>query len=278
MRFYKFIFNFLTGVESLHSNPSRKRSPRPKRKKSSGSEQSVKSANKPPSKTKTSRPNSPAGVKQIFPVLKHNPGLKQTSKQGAKPPSPKTTNPGTKQNNQGLKQTESPPQERKFNSILDLRKIISKVKVSLPDVRVDKIESPKLKLKNRGVLTKEIYPAVVSEKNKQTYIDAAKVWKTPAPEAEKITKDLPGPSTTQSKRKALKVNPARSLKLKVRKKLWDWSKHTLRDNERWSNLFKENAIDVDKINIDKLDLSLINMDALGIENKFVKRTVEWLLK
>lgn len=263
-------------------------------KKKSNSDHTVKRPHKSPpktppkslSKTKTghgSKHNQ--NVKQVFPVLKRNSIIKQSPKPNAKTAQPKPAQrkpspgnspvpkPHKSDHNPAHSKQNSPAQPRKFASILDIKQIISKSRVSAPDVLVDR-QSPKPKLKNRGVVTKEVYPVAVSENNKRSFIDALRAWKTPPVEVKAVLE--PGPSKLSSKKERL--SPARSLKLKLRKQLWNWSKHTLKGNENFGKLFEENAIDVDKINIDKLDLSLINVDALPIENKLMKRTVEWLLK
>lgn len=70
----------------------------------------------------------------------------------------------------------------------------------------------------------------------------------------------------------------RRMKQAVKRQLWQWAKNAIKNNEHWSKLFAENHIMLDNINIDKLDLSLIDLDALGIENKMLKRTLVWLFK
>lgn len=69
-----------------------------------------------------------------------------------------------------------------------------------------------------------------------------------------------------------------TLKLKVRRQLWDWSKSAIKGNPHWSSLLAENNIDIENVNIEEVDLGLIDVDELGIENKLLKRTITWLLK
>ncbi|CAB3234936.1 unnamed protein product [Arctia plantaginis] len=70
----------------------------------------------------------------------------------------------------------------------------------------------------------------------------------------------------------------KKMKQAVKRQLWQWAKNAIKNNEHWSKLFAENHIMLDNINIDKLDLSLIDLEALGIENKMLKRTIVWLFK
>nr|XP_021190494.2 uncharacterized protein LOC110376364 isoform X1 [Helicoverpa armigera] len=68
------------------------------------------------------------------------------------------------------------------------------------------------------------------------------------------------------------------IKREVRRHLWQWLMVALQNNERWSKFFAENHIALDNINIVDFDLSCIDVDALGIENKLLKRTIALLSK
>lgn len=70
----------------------------------------------------------------------------------------------------------------------------------------------------------------------------------------------------------------RAIKRKVRRQIWQWTKNAIKNNEHWSQILAENHVAIDNINIDEMDLSVIDVDALGIENKLLKRTILWLLK
>ncbi|KAJ0174083.1 hypothetical protein K1T71_010229 [Dendrolimus kikuchii] len=89
-------------------------------------------------------------------------------------------------------------------------------------------------------------------------------------------------STPSSERSSLTLNAPEksrsSIKRILRKQLWELSKSSIKGSNHWNSLLAKNNIDIDNINIDKIDLSLINVDALGIQNKLLKRTVTWLLK
>lgn len=75
-----------------------------------------------------------------------------------------------------------------------------------------------------------------------------------------------------------KGNKKNTLKRKVRRQIWEWSKSAIKGNSHWSTLLAENDIDIENVNIEELDLGLINVDELKIENKFLKRSILWLLK
>lgn len=73
-------------------------------------------------------------------------------------------------------------------------------------------------------------------------------------------------------------NKRKAIKRRVRRQLWQWVKTAIKNNEHWTKLLEDNNVAIDNINIDKIDLSLIDLDALGIENKLLKRTITWLFK
>ncbi|XP_063894403.1 uncharacterized protein LOC110376364 [Helicoverpa armigera] len=75
-----------------------------------------------------------------------------------------------------------------------------------------------------------------------------------------------------------KDNRKKAMKRRVRRHLWQLAKTSIRHSAHWTQFLAENNIILDNINIDKIDLSLIDVDALGIENKLLKRTITWLLK
>ncbi|CAH0590211.1 unnamed protein product [Chrysodeixis includens] len=82
------------------------------------------------------------------------------------------------------------------------------------------------------------------------------------------------PRQTQTPKDGVKsCNRTNVIKRRVRKQLWYLAKNAIKNNEHWSTFLAENNIVVDNINIDKFDLSLIDIDALGIENKLLKRTI-----
>ena len=69
-----------------------------------------------------------------------------------------------------------------------------------------------------------------------------------------------------------------AIKCAVRRRLWAVAKASIKHSKHWSQFLAENNIILENINIDKFDLSLIDLEALGIENKMLKRTVTWLFK
>nr|XP_053614658.1 uncharacterized protein LOC128677670 [Plodia interpunctella] len=64
----------------------------------------------------------------------------------------------------------------------------------------------------------------------------------------------------------------------LRRSVWQVSKQVMKRNPHWTALLAENQINLDKIKIDNMDLSLINLDALGIENGPLRRSLKWLFK
>lgn len=87
------------------------------------------------------------------------------------------------------------------------------------------------------------------------------------------------PRQTQTSQESISSgNKSNPIKRRVRKQLWYLAKNAIKNNAHWSTFLAENNIIVDNINIDKFDLSLIDIDALGIENKLLKRTIVWLFK
>lgn len=69
-----------------------------------------------------------------------------------------------------------------------------------------------------------------------------------------------------------------AIKCALRRRLWAVAKASIKHSKHWSQFLAENNIIVENINIDKFDLSLIDLEALGIENKVLKRTLTWLFK
>ena len=73
-------------------------------------------------------------------------------------------------------------------------------------------------------------------------------------------------------------NRKTAIKHALRRPLWQLAKASIKHSEHWSKFLAANNIVLENINIDKFDLSLIDVDALGIENKLLKRTIMWLFK
>ncbi|XP_022834042.1 uncharacterized protein LOC111361845 [Spodoptera litura] len=92
------------------------------------------------------------------------------------------------------------------------------------------------------------------------------------------------PRTTQTSTESLSSNTStknkctKTIKYRLRKQLWYWAKNSIKRNKHWTKFLADNNIRLEDIDIDKLDLSLIDVDALGIENKLLKHTILWLFK
>lgn len=134
-----------------------------------------------------------------------------------------------------------------------------------------------------NLINREIHPNLVTDQQvvdedevKNNFINMLRIWNA---SIEPQTK-----GASYSKRKSsygidhIDTSNNNSLKHKVRRQIWQWSKITLKNNEEWSDALAKNKIDIDNINIDRVDLSLINVDNLGIQSKILKRTAAWLLK
>ncbi|CAH0764455.1 unnamed protein product [Diatraea saccharalis] len=121
----------------------------------------------------------------------------------------------------------------------------------------------KVKLKNKGQGTQEVYPVnIVKTRNKRSLTDNSKFWQTVQPDDYVVETDKSGETVGHSKSEKRRRKP---LKVLIRRRVWNMSKR----NSHWKQLLEDNNIDIEKINIDKVDLSLINVDGLGIENKFL---------
>lgn len=96
----------------------------------------------------------------------------------------------------------------------------------------------------------------------------------------KEIKRLNRPKLTQTSKENSFANRYRSkknaMKIAVRRRVWTLAKASMKRSKHWREFLAENHIIVENINIDKFDLSLIDLEALGIQNKLVKRTVTWL--
>lgn len=84
------------------------------------------------------------------------------------------------------------------------------------------------------------------------------------------------PPRRRPPRHSLSISNA--LRRQMRSQVWKMSKNTIKKNERWKKLFEDNHINIDRINAKALNRDVINVDALGIENKMLKSTITWLLK
>lgn len=104
-----------------------------------------------------------------------------------------------------------------------------------------------------------------------------------------IKRRFNSPQNTQTRKGNIKSTPFNAkrdessdkktaIKRKVRRQIWQWTKTAIKNNEHWSQILADNHVAIDNINIDQMDLSVIDVDALGIENKILKRTIVWLLK
>uniref|UniRef100_A0A2H1V5J1 SFRICE_008728 n=1 Tax=Spodoptera frugiperda TaxID=7108 RepID=A0A2H1V5J1_SPOFR len=92
------------------------------------------------------------------------------------------------------------------------------------------------------------------------------------------------PRTTQTSAESLSSNKStkskgtKTIKHRLRKQIWHWTKNSMKRSEHWSKFLADNNISLENLDIDKLDFSLLDVDALGIENKLLKRTILWLSK
>lgn len=75
-----------------------------------------------------------------------------------------------------------------------------------------------------------------------------------------------------------KTNLKRLIKRKVRSQVWRMAKGSIKASRHWQSVCEENNIIIDNIRPEAISLNLINVDALGIQSKFAKRTLTWLLK
>lgn len=125
-------------------------------------------------------------------------------------------------------------------------------------------------------ITPEVIEPVKHDTDMKTYIinvirrhNTKEIKRQHAPEHETQTEKL---------KQRTRSNPSKVLKRTVRRQIWHWAKGAIKRNEQWSQLAADNNIMLDNINIDKFDISLIDLDALGIESKILKKSIKWLFK
>lgn len=85
--------------------------------------------------------------------------------------------------------------------------------------------------------------------------------------------------TSKSKSSPMRTESSDNvLKRRMRTQVWHWSKASVKQNAHLMKLLADNKINIDDINVSRLHLNDMDIEAIGVKNRVLKRALLWLFR